>query len=80
MLGEKSLTGRRALFVRGEVGTVMTTSSQLNASHFKIYRESDKYGAVFRSIDDLPACFGMGRYLDLCLEPIFLVATPVATL
>ena len=41
---------------------VLTTSSQLSASHFKRYRGSDKCGAVFRSIGDLPACFCMGRY------------------
>ena len=35
MLGEKSLTGRSSLFLRGEVGTVLTTPPQLRASHFK---------------------------------------------
>ena len=78
MLGEKSHSGRSALFLRREVGTVLTTSSQLSASHFKRYGGSDKYGPVYRSIDDLPACFCMGCYL--CLEQIFPVATPVATL
>ena len=78
MLGEKSLPGRSSLFLRREVWTVLTTSSQLSASHFKRYWGSDKSGAVFRSIDDLPACFCMGRYL--CLEPILPVATPVAGL
>ena len=78
MLGEKSLTGRSSLFLRREVWTVLKTSSQLSASHFKRYWGSDKSGAVFRSIDDLPACFCMGRYL--CLEPILPVATPVAGL
>ena len=78
MLGEKSLTGRSSLFLRREVWTVLTTSSQLSASHFKRYWGSDKSGAVFRSIDNLPACFCMGRYL--CLEPILPVATPVAGL
>ena len=68
MLGEKSLTWRSSLFLRREVRTVLTTSSQLSASHFKRYWGSDKCRAVFRSIDDLPACFCMGRYL--CLEPI----------
>ena len=57
---------------------VLTNPSQLSASHFKRYWGSDKCGAVFRSIDDLPACFCMGRYL--CLEPILPVATPVAGL
>ena len=60
MLREKSLTGRSSLFLRGEVGTVLTTS-QLSASHFKRYQGSDKCGAVFRSIDDLLACFCMRR-------------------
>ena len=78
MLGEKSLTWRSSLFFRGEVRTVFTTTSQLSASHFKRFWGSDKCGAVFRSIDDLPACFCMGRYL--CLEPILPVATPVAGL
>ena len=78
MLGEKSLVGRSSLFLRGEVWTVLTTPTQLSASHFKRFWESDKCGAVFWSIDDLPACFCMGRYL--CLEPILPVATPVATL
>ena len=61
MLGEKSLTWRSSLFLRGEVRMVVTTSSQLSASHFKRYCGSDKCGAVFRSIDDLTACFFMGR-------------------
>ena len=78
MLGEKSLTWRSSLFLRGEVRTVFTTTSQLSASHFKRFWGSDKCGAVFQSIDDLPACFCMGRYL--CLEPILPVATPVAGL
>ena len=37
MLGEKSRTWRSSLFLRGEVRTVLTTSSQLSASHFKRY-------------------------------------------
>ena len=78
MLGEKSLTWRSSLFLRGKVRTVLATPSLLSASHFKIYWGSDKCGAVFRSIDDLPACFCMGRYL--CLEPNLPVATPVAGL
>ena len=78
MLGEKSLTWRSSLFLPREVRTVFTTPSQLSASHFKRYWGSDKCGAVFQSIDDLPACFCMGRYL--CLEPILPVATPVAGL
>ena len=70
ILGEKSLTGRSSLFHRGEVGTVLTTPSQLSASYFKLYRGSDKCGFFFffQSINDLQACFCMGRYL--CLEPI----------
>ena len=60
MLGEKSLTWRSSLFLLGEIGTVLTTPSRLNASHFKRSRGSDKCGAVFRSIDALPACFCMG--------------------
>ena len=78
MLGEKSLTGQSSLFLRREVWTVFTTPSQLSASHFKRYWGSDKCGAVFRSIDNLSACFCMGRYL--CLEPILPVATPVVAL
>ena len=78
MLGEKFLAGRSSSFLLGDIGTVLTTSSRLSASHFKGSRGSDKCGAVFRSIDDLPACFCMGRYL--CLEPILPVATPVARL
>ena len=78
MLGEKSLTWRSSLFLRTEVRTVLATSSLLSASHFKRYWGSDKCGAVFRSIDDLPACFCMGR--SLCLEPYLPVATPVAGL
>ena len=78
MLGEKSLTGRSSLFLLGKIGTVLTTPSRLSASHFKRSRGSDKCRAVFRSIDDLPACFCMGRYL--CLELILPVATPVAGL
>ena len=35
MLGEKSLTCRSFLFLRREVRTVLTTPSQLSASHFK---------------------------------------------
>ena len=72
MLGKKSLTGRSSLFLRGEVWTVLTTSSQLSVSHSKRYRGSDKCGAVFRSIDNLQACFCMGRYLSL--EPNLPVA------
>ena len=71
MLGEKSLAGRSSLFL-------LTTSSQLSVSHFKRYWRSDKSGAVFRSIDDLPACLCMGLYL--CFEPILPVATPVVGL
>ena len=78
MLGERSLTSRSSLFLPGEVGTVLTTPSQLSATHFKRSWGSDKRWAVFRSINDLPACFCMGRYL--CLEPILPVATPVAAL
>ena len=85
MLGEKSLYSSKnssiplsSLFLLGEIGTVLTTPSRLSASHFKRSRESDKCGAVFQSLDDLPACFSMGRYL--CLEPILPVATPVAGL
>ena len=63
MLGEKSLTRWSSLFLRGEVCTVLKTPSQLSASHFKRYRGSDKCGAVFRSINDLPACYCMGRSL-----------------
>ena len=74
LLGEKSLTWRSSLFLRGEVRRVFATTSQLSASHFKRFWGSDKCGAVFRSIDDLPACFCMGCYL--CLEPILPVATP----
>ena len=76
LLGEKSLTRRSSLFLRRQVRTVLATPSLLRASHFKRYWGSDKCGAVFRSIDDLPACFCMGRHL--CLEPILPVATPVA--
>ena len=57
---------------------VLATPSLPSASHFKRYWGLDKCGAVFWSIDDLPACFCMGRYL--CLEPILPVATPVAGL
>ena len=57
---------------------VLATPSLPGALHFKGYWGSDKCGAVFWSIDDLPACFCMGRYL--CLEPILPVATPVAGL
>ena len=78
MLGEKSLAVRSSLFFRREVWKVLTTLSQLCASHIKRFRRSDKWGAVFRSIDDFPACFCMGRCL--CLEPILPVATPVAAL
>ena len=78
MLGEKSLTGRSSLFLPGEVGTVLTTPSELSASHFRRSWGSDKCWAVFRSIGDLPAYFCMGRYL--CLEPILPVATPIAAL
>ena len=78
MLAEKSLAGRSSSFRLEEIGTVLTTSSRLSASHLKRSRGSDKCGAVFRSIDDLSACFCMGRYL--CLEPILPVATPVARL
>ena len=78
MLGEKSLTWRSSLFLRREVRTVLATPSLLSASHFKRYWGSDKCGAVFPPIDDLPPCFCMGRYL--CLEPNLPVATPVAGL
>ena len=78
MLGEKSLAVRSSLFFRRKVWKVLTTLSQLCASHIKRFRRSDKWGAVFRSIDDFPACFCMGRCL--CLEPILPVATPVAAL
>ena len=47
MLGEKSLTGQSSLFLRREVWTVLTTSSQLSASHFKRYWGSDKSGPFF---------------------------------
>ena len=57
---------------------VLTTLSQLNASHFKRCRGSDKCGAVSWLIDRLPACFCMGRCL--CSEPILPVATPIAAL
>ena len=63
MQGEKSLTWRSSLFLRREVRTVLTTPSLLSAVHFQRWWGSDKCGAVFRSIDDLPACFCMGRYL-----------------
>ena len=76
MLAEKSLTGRSSLFLRGEVWKVLTTLSQLSASHFKRYGGLDKCGAVLGSINDLPACFCMGRYF--LLEPSLAVATPVA--
>ena len=72
ILGEKSLTGRSSLFLLGKIGTVLTTPSRLSASRFKRSRGSDKCRAVFRSIDNLPACFCMGRYL--CSEPILPVA------
>ena len=72
MLGEKSLAGRSSLFLHREARTVLATPSLPGASHFKKYWGSDKCGAVFRSIDDLPACFCMGRYL--CLEPNLPVA------
>ena len=78
MLGEKSLPGRSSLFLRREVRMVLATPSLSSASHFQRSRGSDKCEAVFRSIDDLPACFCRGRYL--CLEPILPVATPVAGL
>ena len=78
MLGEKSFAVRSSLFFRREVWTALTTLSQLCASHIKRFRRSDKWGAVFRSIDDFPAWFCMGRCL--CLEPILPVATPVAAL
>ena len=78
MLGEKSLTWRSSLFLRREVRMVLTTPSQLSASHFKRYWGSDKCGVVFRSIDGLPASFCVWR--SLCLEPILPVATPVAGL
>ena len=78
MLGEKSLTCRSSLVLRREVRTVLTTPSLFSASHLKRHWGSDKCGAVFRSIDDLPACFCMGR--NLCLEPILPVAMPVAGL
>ena len=78
MLGEKSFAVRSSLFFRREIWTALTTLSQLCASHIKRFRRSDKWGAVFRSIDDFPAWFCMGRCL--CLEPILPVATPVATL
>ena len=54
------------------------TAYIISASHFKKYRGSDKCVAVFRLIDDLTACFCMGRYLYL--EPILPVATPIAAL
>ena len=47
MLGEKSLTGRTSLFLSGEVWTVLTTPSQLSASHFKRYQGSDKCRGPF---------------------------------
>ena len=75
MLGNKSLAGRSSIFFRREVWKVLTAVSQLSASHIKRFRGSDKCGAVFRSIDDFPACFCMGRCL--CLEPILPVATPL---
>ena len=76
MLGGKSLTRRSSLFFRGKIRMVFTAISLLNASHLKRLWGTDKCGAVFRSFDDLPACFCMG----LCLEPILPVATPVAGL
>ena len=51
MPGGKSLTGRSSLFLRREVWKVLTTLSQLSASHIKRYRGSDKCEAVFQSID-----------------------------
>ena len=73
MLGDKSLAGRSSLFFRREIWKVLTTLSQLSASHIKRFWGSDKYGAVFWSIDNFPACFCMGRCP--CLEPVLLVAT-----
>ena len=61
MLGEKSLTWRGSLFLRREVRTVLTTPSLLSASHSKRYWGSDKCEAVFRSFDDLSACFCTGE-------------------
>ena len=72
MLGEKSLARRSFLFLRREIQTVFATPSLPSASHFKSYWGSDKCRAVFRLMDDLPACFCMGHYL--CLEPILPVA------
>ena len=43
---------------------------------FQRYRRLDKCGAVLPSIDDLPACFCIWRYL--CLGPTLLVASSVA--
>ena len=61
MPGEKSLAGRSSLFLRREVRTVLAAPSLPSASHFKRYWGSDKCRAVFRSIDDLPACFCIGH-------------------
>ena len=72
MPGDKSLAGGSSLFFRREVWKVLTTLSQLSASHIKRFWGSDKCGAALRLIDDFPACFCMGRCL--CLEPILPVA------
>ena len=46
-------------------------SAPFSSSHIRRFRESDKCGVVFRSIDDFPACFCMG--CCICLEPILLM-------
>ena len=73
MLREKSLARRGALFIRRDVWKVSTALSQLSATNFKRYRGSDKCEAVFWSIDRLPACFYVERYL--CWKPNLPVAT-----
>ena len=74
MLAEKSLTGRSSLFLRGEVGTVLTTPSQLSASRFKRLRGSDMRGAIFWSIVRSPSMLLYGTLSEVCSEPILPVA------
>ena len=79
MLGEKSLTWQSFFFSFVERSARFWQLFHSLVRHIsKDSGDRTSAGPFFRSIDDLPACFCMGRYL--CLEPILPVATQAAGL
>ena len=78
MLGERFLTGRSSLFLRGEIWTVLTTPLQLSASHFqKISGIGQEWGR-FLVNRRAPSMLLYGTLSSVRTK--FPVATPVAVL